>query len=63
MPILPEDRAVMTLHERSELVLSFARVLQVNGQSTSETVAAAEQVANALDLRASIIPRWGALLS
>lgn len=32
-----EDRAVMTSRERAELVLSFARVLQVNGQSTDET--------------------------
>ena len=51
----------MTLRERSELVLSFARVLQVNGQSTDETVAAAERLANTLDLRADIIPRWGEL--
>src|SRR2546429_2962802 len=56
-----EDRAVMTLQERSELVLSFARVLHVNGQSTEETMAAAERLGNALDLRAAIIPRWGEL--
>jgi uncharacterized membrane protein YjjP (DUF1212 family) len=51
----------MTLRERSELVLSFARVLHVNGQSTDETVAAAERLANALDVRADIIPRWDEL--
>jgi len=61
MPLPLEDRAVMTLQERSELVLSFARLLHVNGQSTDETVAAAERVAHTLDLRASIIPRWGEL--
>ena len=33
----------MTLQERSDLVLTFARVLHVNGQSTHETVAAAER--------------------
>src|SRR5262249_44355477 len=46
---------------RSELVLSFARVLHVNGQSTDETVAASERLADTLNLRASIIPRWGEL--
>src|SRR6266849_6150346 len=61
LPLSLEDRAVMTLQERSELVLSFARVLHVNGQSTEETVAAAERLGNALGLRAAIIPRWGEL--
>src|SRR2546430_2474551 len=61
LPLSLEDRAVMTLQERSELVLSFARVLHVNGQSTEETMAAAERLGNALDLRAAIIPRWGEL--
>ena len=61
LPLSLEDRAVMTLQERSELVLSFARVLHVNGQSTAETMAAAERLGNALGLRAAIIPRWGEL--
>src|SRR5213594_1001570 len=61
LPLSLEDRTVMTLQERSELVLSFARVLHVNGQSTEETMAAAERLGNALDLRAAIIPRWGEL--
>jgi uncharacterized membrane protein YjjP (DUF1212 family) len=61
VPLVLENWAVMTLQERSELVLSFARVLHVNGQSTDETVAAAERLGNTLDLRASIIPRWGEL--
>ena len=51
----------MSLLERSDLVLSFARVLHVNGQSTDETVTAAERFGSHLGLRASIIPRWGAL--
>src|SRR2546427_2891763 len=59
LPLSREDRAVMTLQERSELVLSFARVLHVNGQSTEETMAAAERLGNVLDLRAAIIPRLG----
>jgi uncharacterized membrane protein YjjB (DUF3815 family) len=51
----------MSLQERSELVLTFARVLHVNGQSTDETLAAAERLGKNLDLRARIIPRWGEL--
>ena len=51
----------MSLQERSDLVLSFARVLHVNGQSTDVTLAAAERLAKNLDLRARIIPGWGEL--
>jgi uncharacterized membrane protein YjjP (DUF1212 family) len=51
----------MTLEERSNLVLAFARVLYVNGQSTEETLAAAERLGDTLGLRARIIPRWGEL--
>lgn len=51
----------MTLAERSELVLAFARVLHVNGQSTSRTLAAAERLGRTLGLRARIVPRWGEL--
>src|SRR5438046_10135157 len=55
------EQAVMSLQERSDLVLILARVLHVNGQSTDETLAAAERLGNKLDLRARIIPRWGEL--
>jgi uncharacterized membrane protein YjjP (DUF1212 family) len=51
----------MTLEERSTLVLAFARVLYVNGQSTDETVAAAERLGDSLGLRARLMPRWGEL--
>jgi uncharacterized membrane protein YjjP (DUF1212 family) len=51
----------MTLEERSSLVLAFARTLYVNGQSTDQTLVAAERVGNALGLRANILPRWGEL--
>jgi uncharacterized membrane protein YjjP (DUF1212 family) len=50
-----------TLTERSDLVLAFARVLYVNGQSTDQTLAAAGQLASALGLRACLLPRWGEL--
>ena len=51
----------MTLEERSNLVLDFARVLYVNGQSTDQTLAAAERLGDTLGLRAKIMPRWGEL--
>ena len=51
----------MTLEERSDLVLALARVLFVNGQSTDQTLAAAERLGQALGLRAKIMPRWGEL--
>src|SRR2546427_6759058 len=55
------EQAVMSLQERSDLVLTLARVLHANGQSTDETLAATERLGNNLDLRARIIPRWGEL--
>jgi uncharacterized membrane protein YjjP (DUF1212 family) len=48
----------MTLQERCDIVLAFARVLHVDGQSTHETMAAADQLSNKLGLRATIIPGW-----
>jgi hypothetical protein len=51
----------MTSDERSDLVLTFARTLFVNGQATDQTVAAAERLARALGLHAGITARWGEL--
>jgi uncharacterized membrane protein YjjP (DUF1212 family) len=51
----------MSLRDGAELVLSFAQVLHVNGQSTGRTIAAAEQLGDTLGLRTGIIPRWGEL--
>src|SRR5262245_6393431 len=51
----------MTLQERSDLVLAFARLLYVNGQSTDDTLTAAWRLCSNLGLRATIIPRWGEL--
>ena len=53
--------ANMTLEERVDLVLAVARVLFVNGQSTEQTLAAAERLGDALGLHAKVIPRWGEL--
>lgn len=51
----------MTLEERANLVLAGARVLYVNGQSTDQTLAAAERLGEALGISAKIMPRWGEL--
>jgi len=51
----------MSLRDRAELVLSFAQILHVNGQSTEETIAAAQGLGDTLGLSGGIIPRWGEL--
>ena len=51
----------MALRERSDLILTFAKVLFANGQATDQTVGAAERLGRRLGLRAMIIPRWGEL--
>jgi uncharacterized membrane protein YjjP (DUF1212 family) len=51
----------MSLQERSNLILAFAKVLFANGQATEQTIGAAERLGRALKLRAKIIPRWGEL--
>jgi len=51
----------MTVEERSSLVLAVARVLYVNGQSTHQTLSAAQRLSNCLGFRATLWPRWGEL--
>jgi len=51
----------MSLQERSNLILTFAKVLFANGQATDQTVDATERLGCGLGLRARIIPRWGEL--
>src|SRR5215813_9060237 len=53
--------ARMTREERSNLVLAIARVLYLNGESTQQTLAAAERVSNYLGFRATVLLRWGEL--
>src|SRR3954466_12772572 len=55
------SESLMTTHDRADLVLAFAGVLYVNGQATQQMVDAAERLSSALELPASIIPRWGEL--
>jgi uncharacterized membrane protein YjjP (DUF1212 family) len=51
----------MSSEERSELILSFARVLYVNGQATDQVVAAIRRLGNKLDITAELLPRWAEL--
>jgi uncharacterized membrane protein YjjP (DUF1212 family) len=51
----------MSSQERSNLILSFAKVLFANGQATDQTISATERLGRGLGLRAGIIPRWGEL--
>jgi uncharacterized membrane protein YjjP (DUF1212 family) len=51
----------MGLQGPSDLVLAFARVLHVNGESTDDTLAAAARLSNRLALCVRIIPGWGEL--
>jgi uncharacterized membrane protein YjjP (DUF1212 family) len=51
----------MTLEERSQIVLAYARALYINGQSTEQTLVAVDRLGDALGLRAEMMPRWGEL--
>src|SRR5262245_1672143 len=62
MPLVRDERAATAAPaERAELVLSFARLLYVNGESTDETMVAAERLGRSLHLDATIHARWGEL--
>jgi uncharacterized membrane protein YjjP (DUF1212 family) len=51
----------MTREESSNLILELDRVLFINGESTEQTLRAAERVSYALGFRAMIFPHWGEL--
>jgi uncharacterized membrane protein YjjP (DUF1212 family) len=51
----------MAREERSNLVLSCARVLYVNGESTQKTLDTAEHLGNCLGFHTTILPHWGDL--
>ena len=51
----------MTVDQRANLVLAFAKSFYVNGQATEQMVDAAERLGRALGLSITIIPRWGEL--
>jgi len=51
----------MTREDRSNLILAFSRVLYINGESTDQTLRAAERVGNCLGSRVTTFPHWGEL--
>ncbi|WP_353072641.1 threonine/serine ThrE exporter family protein [Tunturiibacter gelidoferens] len=51
----------MNFEKRSDLVLAFARVLFVNGQSTQQTLDAAARVGDIVGQHGKIFARWGEL--
>ncbi len=51
----------MTLEQRYQLVLAFARVLFVNGQATDQVLAASDKLGRALETDTKVVPRWGEL--
>jgi uncharacterized membrane protein YjjP (DUF1212 family) len=56
-----DEPMTVPLHDRADLVLTSARLLHVNGQSTDETIRSAERLGRALGLSTALIPRWGEL--
>jgi uncharacterized membrane protein YjjP (DUF1212 family) len=61
MSELATDQPALTLQQRSDLIIAFARTLFVNGQSTDQTLSAAQRLAQVFGLRAKLILRWGEL--
>ena len=59
MSVLIPATASTALNERAALVLEFARVLYVNGETTGQVLAEAAKLGNTLGLRVSAIARWG----
>src|SRR5215470_9036687 len=51
----------MNLQEQSDLVLTFAQVLHINGQSTDDTLAAAKRLSGKLGVLTTMIPSWDGL--
>jgi uncharacterized membrane protein YjjP (DUF1212 family) len=54
-------KSTMTREERSNLVLAFARVLFINGESTHQTLRVAQRLGNCLGFRTTVFPHWGEL--
>jgi len=57
----PPLETSMTREERSNLILAFSRTLYINGESTDQTLRAAERLGNCLGSRVTIFPHWGEL--
>lgn len=61
MSQLATDELTLTLKQRSDLIVAFARTLFVNGQSTDQTLSAAHRLAQLFGLRVKLVLRWGEL--
>src|SRR5262244_2993904 len=57
----PSLEASMRREERLNLILTFARVLYINGESTQRTLDVTERMSNSLGFRTTIFPHWGEL--
>ena len=53
--------ASLSREECSNLILAIARVLYINGESTDQTLGAAQRLSKCLRFRAAIFPHWGEL--
>jgi uncharacterized membrane protein YjjP (DUF1212 family) len=53
--------ASVTREEYSNLILAFARVLYINGESTDQTLGVAQRLGKCLGFRTTILPHWGEL--
>ena len=51
----------MTLSERADLLVAFARTLYVNGQATDRVVSTTKNLGKSLGVDLELIPRWGEL--
>ncbi|MGY8668728.1 threonine/serine exporter family protein [Bradyrhizobium sp. UFLA05-109] len=51
----------MTFEEQSKLILAFAKVLFVNGQTTDQIISVVRRLGNKLGIDAELLPRWGEL--
>src|SRR5271155_3876952 len=60
--VRPQSRgASMTREECSTVVLAFARVLFINGESSQQTLDTVERLGNCLGFHVTTFPRWGEL--
>jgi uncharacterized membrane protein YjjP (DUF1212 family) len=50
-----------SLAKQAEIILAFAQVLFVNGQTTTHVIREAKKIANSLNLQARLSARWGEL--
>lgn len=55
------DEQKSALEQQAKMILAFAKVLFVNGQTTTQVIRETKRIAHKLDLQVLLIPRWGEL--